>query len=231
MSNLEEQSHGRQGEMERLPEETLIDKDNSADLFSKLNLKDVDNPKETATEKNLKRCIEQMKCREAESMRQVFEAKSERNTIQEKYNTLIRKQQEESFKQMESGRWLPSEESKVVGDLHRVKRAMRSWAKSTSVKDMSPIQTLDEIDVATLMKDLSHVVLLEDNQLPKGLSGPKSASLLLNALLAHGVYMSLFRSPLFLFAEEGAQHLSRAGPAAALDEIYGLAQACKLAEN
>jgi hypothetical protein len=132
---------------------------------------------------------------------------------------------------MESGRWLPREDSKVVGDLDRIKRNMRSWAKGTSIKDMSSLQTLDSISRAALMKDLSHMVLLENNQLPQGLSTPKSPSLLLNALVAHDVYTSIFRNP-FFFLNDGLGHdLPRAGPENTLNEIYQLAQACELTGN
>jgi hypothetical protein len=161
----------------------------------------------------------------------VRETTSDRELIREKYNEVIRKQQEDSFKQMESGRWLPSEESKVVRDLDRIKREMKSLAKGVSIKDMALLQTLDRTDSASLKKDLSHVVLLENNQFPPGLSTPKSPSLLLNALLAYDMYTTLFRNP-FFFLEDRLRHtLPRAGLENALDMIYQRAQTCKLTNN
>jgi len=143
-------------------------------------------------EKDLLRQIEQIDNEYREAMGKlqddVREAKSQRNMIQEQCDTVIRQHQEESFKQMESARWLPSEESKVVGDLDRIRRDMRAWAKGTSIKDMSRLQEFDGVEYAALLKDLSYVALLENNQLPQGLSTPKSPSLLLNSLLAHDIF-------------------------------------------
>lgn len=240
-SNLDEQSHGNQAEMEQQAEESLRDKTVMIDEFSQLCLEDAKELKVTTRnlhreklrwqnrEREYERCIEQMRYRQERNMRKALNARSEMNAIQEQYTALIRKHQEESFQQMESGRWLPSEEIKVVSDFQRIKRDMRNWAKSTSVKNMPTIQ--DEPDVAALMRELSHVVVLEDNHLPQGLSGPKCASLLLNALLAHDLYTSLFRSPFFAFADECVCRLSGMGPETLLDEIYRLMQTCKLAED
>jgi hypothetical protein len=185
-----------------------------------------------AARKNVERYKEQINREQEESMRrmqaEVREIESDRNLLKEKYDAFIRRQQEESFRQMESGRWLPSEESKVVGDLERIKREMKTWAKGTSIKDMLILQTLAETDNAELMKGLSTVVLLENNLLPQGLSTPKSPSLLLNALLAHDVYANIFRNP-FFFLNDGFGHdLPRTGAENILNYIYGLMQNCKL---
>jgi hypothetical protein len=182
-------------------------------------------------EKDLLRQIELIKTEHREAMgkleNDVREIKSQRDVIQEQCDMVIRQYQEESFKQMESARWLPSEESKVVGDLDRIRRDMRAWAKGTSIKDMSRLQELDGVEYAALLKDLSYVALLENNQLPQGLSTPKSPSLLLNALLAHDIFSTIFRNP-FFFLNDGLGHeLPRAAPEDTLNEIYKMAQNCK----
>ena len=83
-------------------------------------------------------------------------------------------------------------------------------------------------DFSTLMGDLSHVVLLEDGQLPHELSSPKTPSLLLNALLAHDVYKNLFRNPFFFLEHEAGDYLRSDGPGKTLGSIYHLMQDCKL---
>jgi hypothetical protein len=158
---------------------------------------------------------------------QVQELASHRNEIQEKYNTLFRRQQEEAFKQMETGRWLPREESRVQADFERIRIQMRSWAKSAAVKNIAAIQDIEEEQHTSLMASLSCVVVFENNQLPRGLSTPKGPSLLLNALLAHDVYASLFGNP-FFFLNGNLKH----GPVGdgldnSLKKIYNLALACK----
>jgi hypothetical protein len=182
-------------------------------------------------EKDLLRQIEQIDNEYREAMGKlqddVREAKSQRNMIQEQCDTVIRQHQEESFKQMESARWLPSEESKVVGDLDRIRRDMRAWAKGTSIKDMSRLQEFDGVEYAALLKDLSYVALLENNQLPQGLSTPKSPSLLLNSLLAHDIFTTIFQSPFFFFNDGLGHELPRASPEDTLNNIYKMAQKCK----
>ncbi|KAH8804544.1 hypothetical protein F5884DRAFT_796458, partial [Xylogone sp. PMI_703] len=86
-----------------------------------------------------------------------------------------------------------------MGDLNRIKREMRSWAKTYSTKDI-PVSIYMEIGSAELFECLSHVVIIENGQLPRGLSTPKSSGMLLNALLAHDIYTSLFRNP-FVFLD------------------------------
>jgi protein-tyrosine-phosphatase len=158
---------------------------------------------------------------------QVQELASHRNKIQEKYNTLIRRQQEESFKQMETGRWLPREESRVLADFERIRTQMRTWAKSAAVKNIAAIQDVEEEQHASLMASLSRVAVVENNQLPRGLSTPKGPSLLLNALLAHDVYTSLFRSPFFFLNDDLEHGPTGDGLDDSLNKIYGLALACK----
>ncbi|KAH8650614.1 hypothetical protein BGZ60DRAFT_421435 [Tricladium varicosporioides] len=159
---------------------------------------------------------------------QVQELASHRNKIQEKYNTLNRRQQEESFKHMETGRWLPREESRVLADFERIRTQMRTWAKSAAVKNIAAIQTIGEEQYASLMADLSRVAVVENNQLPRGLSTPKGPSLLLNALLAHDVYMSLFRSPFFFLNDELECRPTGDKLDDSLNKIYGLALASNI---
>ena len=158
---------------------------------------------------------------------QVQDLTSNRDKIQETYNTLIRRQQEESFKQMETGRWLPMEESRVLEDFARTRTQMRTWAKGAAVKNIATIQDIGEEQHASLMASLSRVAVVENNHLPNGLSTPKGPSLFLNALLAHDVYVSLFRNPFFFLNGRLEYGPTGDGLDASLDKIYGLARVCK----
>jgi hypothetical protein len=150
---------------------------------------------------------------------EVCKLEAERNSAQEKYEELIRKQQEESFKQMSTAHWLPTEDSKVIGELDRVKREMRGWAKATAVKSADYLEKLDSSDFLSLMESLSQVAVLEKGELPRGLLTPKSPALLLNALLAHHLYTTTFQNPFFF--------LDRIGTSELLHKIYELAQNCR----
>ncbi len=119
------------------------------------------------------------------------------NSVQKKYEALILKQQEESFKQMGTARWLPIEDSKVVGQLDRFKRETRSWAKASAAKDLESIEELDACEVSDLLGELSRVAVIENGRLPQGLPTPKIPALLLNARLAHHLYTSIFKNPFF----------------------------------
>jgi hypothetical protein len=146
------------------------------------------------------------------------------SSVQEKYEALIRKQQEESFKQMSTARWLPIEDSKIVGHLDRFKREMRSWAKASAVKDLESLEKLDLCEHSDLSWELSKVAVLQNGRLPDGLPTPKVAALLLNALLAHHLYTSIFKSPFFCL-EYGYGDDGSAGVGAALfEKIYQVAQ-------
>ncbi|KFY46822.1 hypothetical protein V495_02243 [Pseudogymnoascus sp. VKM F-4514 (FW-929)] len=154
---------------------------------------------------------------------QVQDLTSHRDKIQDTYNTLIRRQQEESFKRMETGRWLPMEESRVLEDFVRIRTQMRTWAKGAAVKNIGTIQEIGEEQHASLMASLSRVAVVENNQLPGGLSTPKGPSLLLNALLAHDVYTSLFRSPFYFLNDNIECWPRRGGLDGSLNKIYRLA--------
>ncbi|KFY69893.1 hypothetical protein V499_09645 [Pseudogymnoascus sp. VKM F-103] len=158
---------------------------------------------------------------------QVQDLTSHRDKIQETYNALIRRQQEESFKQMETGRWLPREESRVLEDFARIRTLMRTWAKGAAVKNIGTIQDITEEQYASLMASLSLVAVVENNQLPGGLSTSKGPSLLLNALLAHDVYTSLFRSPFYFLNDNLEYWPTGGGLDGSLNKIYGIALDCK----
>ena len=158
----------------------------------------------------------QAKLRESESVKLV---------MREEHNAFIRKQQEASFGQMKSARWLPMDEGKVMHELDRLKTDMRSWAKATSFKDNSRLRSFAEVESAALMQDLANVALVENGQLPDGLSTiAKSPMLLLNALLAHSVYTSFFRSPFFFLGNNDPNAASNARPERILEDIYERAQ-------
>ncbi|KAF7932505.1 uncharacterized protein EAE98_003804 [Botrytis deweyae] len=122
----------------------------------------------------------------------------EKQEIEEKHNTFIRKQQEASFNQMTNSRWMPVEDSKVIGDLDRLKRDMRNWAKKVSVNDLHALlRSLGQSQSEALWEALGHVLVFEHGQLPRGLSPRNSPGLLLTALLSHDIYKTMFVSPFF----------------------------------
>lgn len=156
--------------------------------------------------------------RDLEEKTRIFQARlqesnSEKLSVQNEHNAFIRKQQEASFKQMESARWLPMDEGRVMSELDKLKRDLRGWARSAADKDTSLFQSLGEEDFAGLKQDLVKVAKIEDNQLPEGLSTTsRSLMLLLNALLAHSIYTSFFRSPFFFLGNGEADDSSNAKP-------------------
>lgn len=159
----------------------------------------------------------------------LLESESEKRSIREEHSTFIRKQQEASFRQMESARWLPTDESKVMDDLDRLKRDMRSWAKATSIKDTSLLQSLGDEESAALRHALENVVLFENGQFPQGLlATAKSPMLLLNALVAHSLYTSFFRSPFFFLSNGDGEGSSSFRPERILEDIYEQAQSGEL---
>jgi hypothetical protein len=143
---------------------------------------------------------------------------------QEDYDDMIRKQQEGVFKQMDTGRWLPQEESKIKGDLDRLKRTMKSWAKDCSINSMAHVQSLMEgtDEEVALSESLSNVVRLDGGRLPPGLTTTtsKTPSLLLNALLAHDVYKTLFENPFFFFNDQLDYEKPRLAADAKFSQIY-----------
>ena len=117
------------------------------------------------------------------------------------------------------------DEGKVMHELDRLKTDMRSWAKATAFKDNSRLRSFAEAESAALMQDLAHVALVENGQLPDGLSTiARSPMLLLNALLAHSVYTSFFRSPFFFLGNNDPNAASNARPERRLENIYERAQ-------
>lgn len=146
----------------------------------------------------------------------------EKAGIQQKYETFIRKQQEASFRQMEDARWRPTDERKVMDDLDRLKRSSRVWAKAVSIQELSLLSSLEKRDYEALMQCLAPAVLFKNNELPKELfTTAKSPMLLLNALLAHSVYASFFRSPFFFLSNIDSDGTSSVR---ILEEIYERAQ-------
>jgi hypothetical protein len=145
---------------------------------------------------------------------------------EEARDDLIRKQQEENFKQMDTGRWLPQEESKIKSDLDRLKRSMKSWSKDCSISSMTPVQNLmqgTEEEIA-LIQCLSDVVRFDDGRLPPGLNTSKTPSLLLNALLTHDVYQSVFDNPFFFLHNQLDYEPPRLAPYEEFNKLYQVMQ-------
>lgn len=144
-------------------------------------------------------------------------SQTENDLVKEEYIAYRLRQQEESFKR-DSARWRPTTEADVTHKLVRLKSDMRSWAKGSSIKDLSSVQELEEMQFVALMEELAQVALLENNQIPRGLyMAARSATLLLNALVAHSVYTSFFQSPFFFLKDSQAD---------TLEEIYSAAKQC-----
>jgi hypothetical protein len=114
-----------------------------------------------------------------------------------------------------------------VSDLGRIKKEMRNWAKSTGVKGAEALEKLSNSNLMSLLKNLSHVAVIKNNELPRGLSESKSPALLLNALLAHHLYTTMFRSPFFFFDDGLGKDSQVTSDGELLREIYKLAQDCK----
>jgi hypothetical protein len=186
-----------------------------------------------ARENELERQIQSVQ-QSAEERNQIFEARihdlqMEKSALEEQHNALIRKQHLASIRQMESARWLPEDETKIKSDLAKLKMDMRSWAKTSSIKDVSILQSLGEVEHTALMQILSNVVVLENGQLPKGITTTaKWPMLLLNALLTDHVYMSIFQSPFFFLGKKFKNSSSTFRPEGILEEIYSWAQSGRL---
>ncbi|KAF7946499.1 hypothetical protein EAE96_009496 [Botrytis aclada] len=125
---------------------------------------------------------------------------------------------------MSTSRWMPVEDRKVIGDLDRLKRDMRSWAKKaatvTNMRDVG--KSLDRSSLLALQNALRSVVYFEDDRLPSSLSLSKKASgLLLNALLSHNVYTTLFQSPFFFLPDRIVEGQSKKSESRlGLEEVY-----------
>ncbi|TVY15150.1 hypothetical protein LARI1_G006419 [Lachnellula arida] len=150
----------------------------------------------TAREKDLQTQIHQVQQYTAERdqvlQAEIHDIQLAKSALEKQHNALIRKQQEASFRQMESARWLPVDETKSLG----------------------------EVDTAPLMQQLSNVVVFENGHLPESISTTaKSAMLLLNALLCDNIYMTFFRSPFFLLGE-ASDSSANGGSEGVLEDIY-----------
>jgi hypothetical protein len=174
--------------------------------------------REAELENQVQRLIQSRELDRGAHAAEVRKLKVERDIAQEKYEDLVRKHQEESFKQMSTARWLPSEDSKVITELGRIKRDMRNWAKAMAVKGIEALNDLDDLKAKSLLEDLSEVAVLENEGLPGGLTTPKSPALLLNALLAHHLFTTLFRSPFFFLLGIGDKEVD------VFQEIYTTAR-------
>jgi hypothetical protein len=159
----------------------------------------------------------------------IHDIQMEKCALEEQHNALIRKQQLASIRQMESARWLPEDDTKIEGYLAKLKIDMRSWSKISSIKDPSILQTLGEVEQTALMQELSNVVVLENGQLPKGITTTaKWPMLLLTALLTDHVYMSIFKSPFFFLGKKFENSSLTFRPEEILEDIYSRAQSGRL---
>jgi hypothetical protein len=175
--------------------------------------------REAKLERHIQHLIHKEEQKEREFKAEVRKLKANRDSVEDKYEDLIRKQQEESFKQMSTARWLPTEDSKVIAELDRIKRDMRSWARAIAARGAGSLEKLDRSKFLNLLESLSQVAVLDNNELPRGLSTAKSPALLLNALLAYHLHTTMFRSPFFFLDRIGGNELLR--------NIYEVAQNCR----
>ncbi|PMD45821.1 hypothetical protein L207DRAFT_419762 [Hyaloscypha variabilis F] len=169
-------------------------------------------------ENSIQQIQEELEHRTRNLEAKVREVKSEKENIEAEYNLFVRQKQEEEFKGMDS--WQSVEGNKVIGDLDKLKRDMRSFGKGMSTKDLSVFQRLDEAENVALLKDLAEVCELTNDGLPEELTSPRSPALLLNALLSHHIYTTLFKNP-FFFLENGlGNDLPQSGLDSLLNEVY-----------
>lgn len=174
--------------------------------------------REESLRRQLHEAKQNMVKREQVSQAKIHKIQLAKSALEEQHNAFIRKQQEASFKQMESAQWLPVDETKVISDLDRLKRDMRTWARTASIKDISVLQSLKTEEYSALMQELSNIVVLENDELPKSIFAiKKSPMLLLNALLAHHVHMTFSRSPFFFLRSSSEKSSSTES---ALEDIY-----------
>jgi hypothetical protein len=131
----------------------------------------------------------------------------ERDTAQDKYTHLVRQQQEQSFKALDNGRFIPRDETKVKDDLDALKRSMKTWARDAAIKIAAPWANFNEADLGSLSQALSPIAPSKQG-IPEGLSTPKIPGLLLNALLAHDVYEKIFQNPFLCFENGGTAQLT-----------------------
>ncbi|PQE23298.1 hypothetical protein CJF30_00010804 [Rutstroemia sp. NJR-2017a BBW] len=130
--------------------------------------------------------------------------------------------QEESFKKL-SGRWIPEEDRVFIGHLNRFNIQMRSWAKKSCIPDLS---SLKPDKYSELLGTLSKMVLLNNNQLPNGISMNKAPHLFLTALVAHDLYRSVICKP-FLFEEGFADDGTKLCHKKVLEQVYRSIQSCR----
>jgi hypothetical protein len=172
--------------------------------------------REAELRRKIKQLIHEREHREERFQREVAELIVDRDSAREEYEDLIRKQQEESFKQMSTARWLPADDNTVMIEFGRIKTAMRSWARKNSIKSMSPIENLEGSEYRSFLTALSNVAVFENEELPRGLQTPKSPGLILNAILAHHLCTNMFGNPFFFLEHLPGVEL--------LHRIYGVAQ-------
>ena len=159
----------------------------------------------------------------------LLKSETEKHQIEEDHIASVRKHQEAWFKHRDKARWPAEAEGDITHKLDTLKRSMRSWARDISVTDLSTLSSLMATEHSALMRELARVVLVENNELPPGLStAARSPMLLLNALLAHSVYMSYFQSPFFSFKDIDTDH-SAIVTQDKLENIYQQAKECWLA--
>ncbi|RAL64444.1 hypothetical protein DID88_001920 [Monilinia fructigena] len=129
-------------------------------------LKHNDEKNET-DERELKSYVEELECR-IKDMGEAFlhlqakirKLEDEKQAIEEKFNTFVRKQQEESFSRITTSRWAPIEDCRVIRGLDRLKKKTRNWAKTVSLNDINAImKSLDGSKHAALKDELDHVTL------------------------------------------------------------------------
>ncbi|RDW88448.1 hypothetical protein BP6252_00480 [Coleophoma cylindrospora] len=145
---------------------------------------------------------------------------SQLTRVRAAYRRNLEKEQERLSKQIQSGGWLPEDETKVVSQIQALNSLMKSWAKSFSIQiKLSPGQFMDP-DGAGLLKELEKVIVMEDGRFPAALclQTLRIPGLLLNALLAHSIYVDILGDPFFIFTRDEYKRDTKGG--ASLREVY-----------
>jgi hypothetical protein len=150
---------------------------------------------------------------------EIQDANDKRAKVEGDFELFVQQKEEESFKMMETSRWIDAEGSSVIAGLDKLKRDMRDLAKGAATKEPFFFKRLAETDYNAFMRALDNVCVLTGEDLPNDLISSKSMALLLNALLAHDVFTIFFRHS-FLFLAEDFHNGSRVNLSLSLNEIY-----------
>lgn len=126
------------------------------------------------------------------------ELQNERDSAILEVQDIVRKQQEESFKNIESALWIPREDGQVKIDLDELKRSMKNLAKAIAIPEFPGLSNLRQSAQDAILAAVDNVTRAGlSGVLLDGMSKKKSPAVILNALLSHAIYTKLFEHAFF----------------------------------